>query len=221
MKNQRVFVCVLTLLPLLISLGSHAHAQADRNPEKDLAATAKSSLDFRVWEATGGTQVYLVYGTLTNTSANAYPCVRILTELHARRQVILGTFPVYLQNIKPHESLDFQEQLPPSLQVERVQVKGISECPFNDHPNNIPHVVFFRATPGRVRRGHTVKLEWLTVNTDTVLLRHNDSSPGSRARRVNHSGSTHVRARQTGTYYLEAKKGANSAVPGVTIEVIP
>ncbi len=45
MKNRRVFFCVLTLLPLLLCFGSRAHAQAARNPEQDLAATAERALD--------------------------------------------------------------------------------------------------------------------------------------------------------------------------------
>jgi hypothetical protein len=211
MKNLRVLLCLLTLLPL-VSIAPGANTQTRPDAERDVEVTVATQ------------EPDLVLGKVTNKSANAYPCIEIvvsLRELTSPKD--LGTFTVYVQNLKAHEARDYNQRLPfPAIATK----KAFGACVWeNEDPANFPDIISFTASRPHIFRGESVTLEWRTYNTEKVLF--NKRSPNAPApgynigQLVEVSGSMKVRPLVTTKYYIEAKKGAFSIVSSVIVEVVP
>ncbi|HEY9501066.1 MAG TPA: hypothetical protein VIR01_05480 [Pyrinomonadaceae bacterium] len=212
MKNLRVLLCLLMLLPLL-SIAPGAYTQTGLNAERDVEATVATQ------------EPNIVLGKVINKSANVYPCIRLLVNL---RDPIspkhLGTFPIYFQNLKAQETRDYSQLLPfPAIATQ----KAIGACQWDDKddPANFPHIISFTVSRTRIHPGETATLEWKTFNTEAVLFNQRNPTAGfpppNAGRPLALSGSMTIRPRFTTKYYIEAKKWAYSAVGSVMVEVVP
>jgi hypothetical protein len=135
----------------------------------------------------------------------------------------LGTFPIYVQNLKAHETRDYSQRLPfPAIATK----KYLGACVWEDEdPTKFPHIISFTVTPTRIHPGETATLEWKTFNADKVLF--NKRSPTAAAPGYNVgspvalSGSMRIRPFVTTKYYIEAMKQGFSASTNIVVQVVP
>lgn len=216
--TRKFSMCLLALSTLLISLNSPVNAQTPVRPDPER--------DVEVTSAYEGTTTVFVFGKMTNKSAINQPCVRVVFDLVSRQSDrSMGTFPVYAQNLAPGEVRDFRSRLPMAAGA---RVKFVSECEWpGEDPANIPYVVKFTATPGRVFQGQSVTLTWRTHNADGVVVTWRDPSDQQRGANAEHpgrplelSGSMRFLPKRTTRYDLEVKKGYMTVLTDVIVEVI-
>ena len=125
MRNQHALLSKLLPLPLLLFFSLEAYAQSDRDPRRDISVGFGSKLE--------GKDAGSVFGTLTNNSANTYPCVRIEFGLFTRFDLRpqgqkarhLGVLPVVVQDLQPRSVRDYEQRLPFPAGF---GLKSVSEC---------------------------------------------------------------------------------------------
>jgi uncharacterized protein DUF1353 len=104
------------------SLG--AYAQSAKNLKRDLSVSFASE--------SGKTEYGAVYGEVTNTSANAYPCVRLEFTLYGTPKSKsdlgppLGVVPVEVRDVGPHLVRKYYQSLPYLAPV--IAHTSVSEC---------------------------------------------------------------------------------------------
>jgi hypothetical protein len=215
----------MNLITFLLFCSSGAIAQLAGDPQRDIAVTFSSRHD--------GDDPGILFGTASNNSRNAYPCVRIEFDLYTRfdlRQpgedgLHLGVLPLELRNLQPREARGYQQRLP---QPAGVALRSVSECaeqPVTELPD-APRILSFAVVPQRIQIGQTATLRWRTQNVDQAFVGEPNSEwprtseePIRAPRAVEPSGSMGVSPSQTFTYRLEARKAARSAFQDVTLEV--
>ena len=210
MKNVRVLLCLLTLLPLLC-IAPGAGTQTRPDPERDVVATV----------ATQDSE--LVLGKVTNKSANVYPCVRVMVSLREPTSPKnLGTLPIYIQNVKAYETRDYSQRLPfPAIAT----LKHWGACVWEgDDPTKFPHIISFTTNRTRIFRGESATLEWKTFNATKVLInqrRPTAAAPGYNVGdSVPLSGSMTIKPRVTTKYYIEAMTTGYSVSTNIIVEVV-
>jgi len=223
------------LLLLLPAFGPGGYAQLAKDPQRDLSVSFSSRHE--------GSDPGSVFGVVRNSSINAYPCVHIEFNLYTRFDLVppgekgryLGVLPVEVQDVHPRSVRDYRQQLPFPAGI---GLKSVSECqgePATESPEApaiLPQILSFTVIPTRIHTGQTTTLQWTlqwrTANADQVFVGEGNpkfpqtsSEPIVAPRAVETSGSWQVNPSHTTIYRLEAKKGADSAIKVVTVEVTP
>ena len=223
MKNRHQFLTILFLLPVVFLFGPNTYPQT-KDPSRDLSVS---------WSSRRESEPGTLFGSVTNKSANAYPCVRIEFDLSTRfdlrkpgeQGTHLGVFPVEVKNISPRTVRNFEQPLPYPAGI---GFKSVSECrPDKSAPTDM-RVLSFTITPANIVAGQTATLQWQTENSETVqvgmlnpeVMRDQRAERILKPRSVESSGSLQVTPSQTTTYALKATKGAFSIYPqSVTVTV--
>jgi hypothetical protein len=223
MKSRHQLLAILFLLPLVFLFGPNAYPQT-KDPARDLSVS---------WSSRRESEPGTLFGSVTNRSANTYPCVRIEFDLVTRfdqRQPgepgkYLGVFPVEVKDISGRTVRNFAQPLPYPAGI---GLKSVSECqPPKSVPSNMK-ILSFTITPASIVAGQTATLQWQTENSETVQVgvQNPEVMHDQRAERilkprsVESSGSLQVTPSRTTTYSLKATKGSLSIYPlSVTVTV--
>jgi hypothetical protein len=223
MKNRHQLLSILFLLPLVFLFSPNAYPQT-RDLSRDLSVS---------WSSHRESEPGTLFGSVTNRSANTYPCVRIEFDLVTRFDQLkpgeqsknLGVFPVEVKDISGRTVRRFEQPLPYPAGI---GLKSLSECrPPKSFPTDMK-ILSFTITPASIVVGQTATLQWQTENSETVLVgvRNPEVTVDPSAelilkpRTVGSSGSLQVTPSRTTTYALKATKGALSMYPNsVTVTV--
>lgn len=225
MKNRHQLLNILFLFPIVILFSPNAYPQT-KDPSRDLSVTWSSRK-----EPNAGT----VFGSVRNSSANSYPCVRIEFDLYTRfdlrqpgeQSKHLGVFPVEVKDVSPRTVRNFDQPLPYPTGI---GLKSVSECqppPPKSFPSNLK-ILSFTITPASIQTGQTATLQWQTENSEKVLVgernpelaTNQSAEPILMPRSVESSGSLQVTPSRTTTYSLKATKGPFSTFArSVTVTV--
>lgn len=225
MKNRHQILRMLFLLPLVFVFNTNAYSQA-KDPARDLSVS---------WSSRKEPNSGSIFGSVRNSSANSYECVRIEFDLYTRFDLRkpgeqsrhLGVFPVEVRDVTPRTVRNFDQPLPYPAGM---GVKSISECqalPSKPFPSNLK-VLSFTIAPATIQAGQTATIQWQTENAEKVLVgernpelaRNPSAEPILMPRTVESSGSLRVAPSRTTTYSLTATKGAFSVSPrSVTVTV--
>lgn len=225
MKSRTKLLNILFVLPLVLLSSANAYPQI-KDPARDLSVS---------WSSRKEPHPGSIFGSVKNSSANSYACVRMEFDLFTRfdlrqpgeQSKRLGVFPVEVRDVAPRTVRNFEQPLPYPAGM---GMKSISECqapPPKRFPSNLK-VLSFTITPAAIQAGQTATLQWQTEDAERVLV--GERNPASATdqggepilmpRAVEPSGSLQVTPSRNTTYSLKATKGAFSVYArSVTVTV--